>query len=265
MKISSDQKKLLNILYTNSRITNIELGKQLGKSRQTVWQYIKLLNANGSGFEKIPIIHPNRDDNRIFFVEIKTNPEEPDIVSELSRIFQVKSIDGIIGDTSLMVKFQVRTNEGFRSVLKKLDTIIAESRFQFYHVINILHTFKEGGHIFSEDLDEIFQTVRLDHKFIPNTDFPLKWYLQLIPKTLPKYTEIAEEVLAPKDEIVNLYRTGQEFGLLAVVRTKTKEEYRDFIQKLYQTEKFRDSKTIFVLDERLPSTFQPFRIQKQHQ
>ena len=260
MKIKIIQKKMMNLLYEDSKIKKSELEKILGRKRQTIWHYIQSMKEDGYEFETTPIRHPNREDNRIFFVEIKTNPEEPNIISKLSEIYQTKSIDGIIGDTSLMVKFQVRTNVEFRNVLKKLDTIIAQSRFQFYHVINILNVFKEAGHIFSEDLEEVFQTIRIDSNFIPYTDFPLKWYLQLIPKTLPKYTEIAEEILAPRDEIVNLYRTGQEFGLFAVVRTKTKEDYSEFIQKLYKTEQFRDSKTIFVLDERLPSTFRPYRI-----
>ena len=261
MKISVDQKKLLNFLYSNSRITNTELGKLLGKTRQTVWQYIKSLNKKGSGFEKTQITHPNREDNRIFFAEIKTNPEEPEIISKLSALFPTKSIDGIIGNTSLMVKFQVKTNEDFRQVLRKVDSIIANSRFQFYRIINALNVFKEGGHVFSKNLEEIFHTIKLYHDFIPHSDYPLKWYLQLKPKILTKYTEIAEEILAPQPEIINLYRTGQEFGLFAVVRTKSKEEYRGFIQDLYNTEKFQDSHTIFVLDERLPSTFQPFRLQ----
>lgn len=261
MKISSDQKKLLNILYANSRITNSELGKMLNKSRQTIWQYIKSLNSTDSSFEKMLISHPNREDNRIFFAEIKTNPEEPEIISKLSSLYPTKSIDGIIGNTSLMVKFQVRTNEDFRNVLRKVDAIIANSRFQFYRIINVLNVFKEAGHVFSTNLDEIFNTIKLFHDFIPHTDFPLKWYLQLKPKILTEYTEIAEEILAPRTEIINLYRTGQEFGLFAVVRTKTKEGYSEFIQDLYNSGRFQDSHTIFVLDERLPSTFRPFRIQ----
>ncbi|MHA1452753.1 MAG: Lrp/AsnC ligand binding domain-containing protein [Promethearchaeota archaeon] len=259
MKISSDQKKLLNMLYMNSRITNSELGEVIGKSRQTVWKYIQTLNSNVGGFEKTQILNPNREDNRIFFIEIKTNPEEPEIITKLSNLYPTKSIDGIIGDTSLMVKFQVRTNEEFRGVLRKIDSIIEKSQFQFYHVINVLNVFKEAGHVFSNNLEEIFHTIKLSHNFIPHTDFPLKWYLQLIPKILTEYTEIAEEILASQKEIINLYRTGQEFGLFAVVRTKSKEEYSRFIQNLYNTGKFRDSHTIFVLDERLSSTFQPFR------
>ncbi len=259
MKITFEQKKLLNIMYSNSKTTNIELGKLLGKSRQTIWQYIKSLNGNGLEFEKTQILHPNREDNRIFFIEIKTNPEEPEIISNLGRIFHTKSIDGIIGNTSLMVKFQVKTNEEFQQVLRKVDSIIANTRFQFYRVINVLTVFKEAGHVFSENYDEVFSTIKIFHNFISNTDFPLKWYLQLKPKNLTEYTDIAEQILAPKKEIINLYRTGQEFGLFAIVRTKSKEEYREFIQNLYSTEKFQDSHTIFVLDERMPSTFQPFR------
>jgi DNA-binding Lrp family transcriptional regulator len=261
MKILPIQKKLLNILYNNSKTTNIELGKILGKTRQTIWQYIKTLNQNGTGFEKIYIPHPNRVDNRIFFVEIKTNPEEPEIVSNLSTLFSAKSIDGIIGNTSLMVKFQVKSNEDFRQLLRKIDEIIANTRFQFYRMINVLNVFKEAGHIFSDNINEIFHTIKLSHDFIPQTDYPLKWYLQLIPKTLTEYTKIAKDIITTMPEIIDLYRTGQEYGLLAVVRTKTKEEYSNFIQKLYSTQKFQDSHTIFVLDERMPSTFQPFRFQ----
>jgi DNA-binding Lrp family transcriptional regulator len=260
MKIKLIQKKLMNLLYENSKIKKSELEKKLERKRQTIWHYINSMKDEGYEFETIEIRHPNREDNRIFFVEIKTNPEEPNIISKLSEIYQTKSIDGIIGDTSLMVKFQVRTNVEFRDVLKELDKIIAQSRFQFYHVINILNVFKEAGHIFSEGVDETFHTIRLKQGFLPHTDFPLKWYLQLIPNILPEYSDIAKKILAPREEIVNLYRTGQEFGLFAVVRTKTKEEYSEFLQSLYSTGKFRDSKTIFVLDERLSSTFRPFRV-----
>ncbi|TFG18696.1 MAG: Lrp/AsnC family transcriptional regulator [Promethearchaeota archaeon] len=259
MKISKEQKRLLNLKYSNSRITNTELGQVLGKTRQTIGHFIKIFNDNGASSEKILIMHPNREDNRLFFIEIKTNPEEPEIVSKLRRIPHTKSIDGIIGNTSLMVKFQVRTNDEFQQVLRRVDSIIANTRFQFYRVINVLTVFKEAGHTFSNDLDEVFSSIKLYPEFIPFTDYPLKWYLQLKPNNLTEYSLIAEQILAPRKEIINLYRTGQEFGLFAVVRTKTKEEYSSFIQNLYDTKKFQDSNTIFVLDERLPSTFLPFR------
>jgi ribosomal protein S18 acetylase RimI-like enzyme/DNA-binding Lrp family transcriptional regulator len=266
MQISHDQMKLMNLLYANSDQTHQQLGDLIGKSRITVWKYLKSVNPENSNFEKERIKHPNREDNRIFFIEIKTNPEEPEIISKLGRInsrlrneIQTKSIDGIIGNTSLMVKFQVENNEEFRQVLRNVDKIIANTRFQFYRVINVLNVFKEAGHVFSKDLSEVFSSIKIFYNFIPFTDYPMKWYLQLKPKILTEYDEIAENLLAPMDEIINLYRTGQEFGLLAVVRTKTKEEYRNFIQKIYSTKKFQDSHTIFVLDERMPSTFQPYR------
>jgi DNA-binding Lrp family transcriptional regulator len=260
MEITPDKKKLLSMLYSNSRITNEKLGEIIGKNRITVGQYLKSLNEeNDPYYDKTTLFHPNRKDNRIFFIEIKTNPEEPTIVSKLQSIFDTKSIDGIIGNTSLMVKFQVEKNEDIPQVLRKVDSIIANTRFQYYRLINVLTVFKEAGHVFSDDLNEKFSTIILFPSFIPFTDYPLKWYLQLKPKNLTEYTEIAEEILAPRKEIINLYRTGQEFGLFAVVRTKSKEEYREFIQILYSTEKFQDSHTIFVLDERMSSTFRPFR------
>ncbi len=260
MEITEKQKSLLNILYANSIITNEKLGEIIGKNRITVGTYLKPLKGSDPYFKKETIFHPNRKNHRVFFIEIKTNPEEPEIITELQSIFNTKSIDGIIGNTSLMVKFQVGKNESIQQILRKVDSFIADTRFQYYRLINVLTVFKEAGYIFSNNLKEKFSTIKLYPKIIPLTDYSFKWYLQLKPKNLTEYTEIAEEQLASLSEIIDLYRTGQEFGLLAVVRTKSKEQYQEFLQELYSSGKFQDSHTIFVLDERMPSTFKPYNI-----
>ncbi|MBD3351035.1 MAG: hypothetical protein GF364_06075, partial [Candidatus Lokiarchaeota archaeon] len=59
-------------------------------------------------------------------------------------------------------------------------------------------------------------------------------------------------------EITELYRTGQEFGLLAVVRTKDIPSYKRFLENIYTTSEIHDTISTLVIDEKLPATFQPF-------
>jgi DNA-binding Lrp family transcriptional regulator len=99
----------------------------------------------------------------------------------------------------------------------------------------------------------------MPRSLIPQTDFPLKFYLQILPKRLSEYDAIAVETLAPKDEIVELYRTGEEYGLLGVARTGSIDGYRQFLESLYKTGKIQDTISTLVIDEKLPAIFKPFK------
>ena len=268
------------------------------------------------------IENPNVHEFRTFFIEIKTNPEEPEIVSRIIDIPRVRAIDGIIGQSSLMVKFCTRNDQQFAEILKQIDTIITGTRFQHYKIINCLKTFKDGGKGLAEgkpaimkkstgrhDLDGIDEslldamqdiperfsyewitakasiyveslsysqvhrrvkemidsgviesvTIKLSPDFIPKTDFPVKFYLQVLPKQLSEYNGIAAGILSSRHEIVELYRTGEEYGLFAVVRTGSIAEYRKFLESLYATGKIQDTISTLVIDEKLPATFKPFK------
>jgi len=64
------------------------------------------------------------------------------------------------------------------------------------------------------------------------------------------YDVVARKFLAPMEEITDLYRTGEEYGLLATVRVRDVSEYNDFLLKLYDAEGVIDTYTTFVLEER---------------
>ncbi|MHA1727220.1 MAG: Lrp/AsnC family transcriptional regulator [Promethearchaeota archaeon] len=307
---------LLNVLYKNSMRSLAEIGKDLHMTRQHVATYLKRLKNDNIIYEYSIVENPNIQESKIFFIEIKTNPEEPEIVSRLEKIPSIRSIDGIIGSNSLIAKFYVRNDQEFNDILNQIDKIISSSRFQHYKIINCLKIFKNEGNsiIKSENkqmqkLDEtdiqilktlnkmgpkfsyksisdkikqiiphityakvrrktkyliksgIIQsfTIRLSNNFIQNTDFGFKFYLHIIPKNFSEYNSLALHTLGPKENITELYRTGQEYGLTAVVRTKNIPEYRNFIESLYKTGKIQDSFTIFVIDEKMPAIFKPFR------
>ncbi|MBD3185672.1 hypothetical protein GF325_02490 [Candidatus Bathyarchaeota archaeon] len=310
--------QLMNLLYLDGSRSITDLSRDATMSRQSVAR--KLRDFESSEYITYTILeNPNHHDYRNFFIEIKTNPEEPEIVKELLKIPGIATLDGIIGTSSLMVRFQVRNARKFSDVLERIDTIVARTRFQHYKIIECIKTFKQGGvictgwHSGQEEpriLDEIdvsiinilkamstkftyetvtselemksgiqiaYSTVRrrikalvrdgfikafsikIQPRFIHDTDFPLKFFLQLIPKDLSRYNSMAAGMLAHRQEIVDLYRTGEEFGLLAVVRTGNVLEYRKFLESLYNSREIQDSISTLVIDERLPSTFLPFK------
>lgn len=64
------------------------------------------------------------------------------------------------------------------------------------------------------------------------------------------YDVVARDFLAPMNEITDLYRTGEEYGLLAIVRVHDASEYNAFLLKLYDSRDVIDTYTTLVLDER---------------
>ena len=72
------------------------------------------------------------------------------------------------------------------------------------------------------------------------------------------YDVVAQEVLTSMVEISDLYRTGEEYGLLAVLRVSDVSEYNSFLLKLYDSKDVLDTYTTLVLEERKnsPLSFQ---------
>jgi Lrp/AsnC family leucine-responsive transcriptional regulator len=64
------------------------------------------------------------------------------------------------------------------------------------------------------------------------------------------YDSVAQEFLAPMPEIFDLYRTGEEYGLLATVRVKDVSDYNSFLLRLYESKGIMDTYTNAVLEER---------------
>jgi len=64
------------------------------------------------------------------------------------------------------------------------------------------------------------------------------------------YDVVAQNFLATMDEITDLYRTGEEYGLLAIVRVRDISEYNSFLLKLYNIRDVIDTYTTLVLEER---------------
>jgi Lrp/AsnC family leucine-responsive transcriptional regulator len=98
------------------------------------------------------------------------------------------------------------------------------------------------------------ETDRIIEKFTITTDFSkiglsTKLYVRI--KVDPaSYDRIAMDYLSTQDQIFDLYRTGENYGLLAIVRTKNIEGYNQFLQNLYTDSQILDTHTTLVLEER---------------
>ncbi|MFX1504366.1 MAG: Lrp/AsnC ligand binding domain-containing protein [Promethearchaeota archaeon] len=81
--------------------------------------------------------------------------------------------------------------------------------------------------------------------------FEGKYLLRIKPKDPSKYNELAVS-LDKKENITDLFRIGEQYGLFAIVRVKKIEDYAKFIRDLYDSEDIEDTYTNFVLDELKP-------------
>ncbi len=85
-------------------------------------------------------------------------------------------------------------------------------------------------------------TILIDYKKL---GLPAKFYTRIKSELLDNIEKLLE-----KKEIFGLYRTGEEYGMLAIVRTSSIYEYNKFILKLYEIKGIIDTYTTVVLQER---------------
>ena len=67
------------------------------------------------------------------------------------------------------------------------------------------------------------------------------------------YDRVARNFLAPMNEITDLYRTGEDYGLLAIAMVKDVLQYNSLILRLYASKDIIDTHTVLVLEERKKS------------
>jgi DNA-binding Lrp family transcriptional regulator len=305
--------KLLEELYKNSRETTEELADKLHKSRQTIAKMRDNLWQKNVIQRPAILLNPHRLNLQYFFMEIKTNPAEPEILQRLKNIPEITSIDGILGEYALIVKFEMRTKQMFANTLTNIENSVAQSMFQSYRIIETIDVFKLGGIILNRNpvlpqttIDEkkwqllhllkrnynprkwedripqeffttnelsILEKLNLSREFdyfmeehiierfsivlnLVLPDFKTKFFMRIKPKQIGQYTTLAEQ-LVKEPQIVELYRTGEDSGLLAALRTKDLRTFREFINHLYASYEIKDTTTTVVVDEHIPTHYPP--------
>lgn len=67
------------------------------------------------------------------------------------------------------------------------------------------------------------------------------------------YETVARDFLGPMNEVTDLYRTGEDYGLLAITRVSNISQCNRFLLKLYTSKNILDTHTTLVLEERKSS------------
>jgi DNA-binding Lrp family transcriptional regulator len=109
-------------------------------------------------------------------------------------------------------------------------------------VFNRLSRLESNGVILGHTLRVDYSKLGLQTKFIARI------------KANPNaYDMVAEGYLASMPQIFDLYRTGEEYGLLATVRVRDASEYNSFLLRLYDSREIIDTYSTLVLEERKAS------------
>ncbi len=137
---------LIRKLNSKSKPNISKISKQLNITRKTFENNFKKL-LKGEIVENFTInINPNIEPNlKYVILEIKTNPKEPELVEELLKISQLKMLDGIFGEFSLIALFIFKNSEEFNRVLNNLDLIMSKSYFKKYQIIETIKVYKTNG------------------------------------------------------------------------------------------------------------------------
>ena len=313
----SNKMRLLEELYSNSRVKMSNLCDDFNLSRQSISKMRKKLWETRIISSPAIILNQRMLNMENYFMEIKTNPAEPEVLSKLKKIPEVTSVDGIIGNHALIVKFEVRSKHRFAEILNELDKQIARTSFQSYRIIETIEIFKVGGFIFdSKDSDyainekkwDILNLLkknynlkrwpeRIENEFFSSEeyekfskinlsreldgflkekiikgftisfhhssssmqlfdDFQTKFYMRIKPQNIGSYNNLAKK-LVYEPNVIDLYRTGEDFGLFAVIRAKNLYEFKNFIYHLYSDYKILDTFTTVVVDEHFSAIFPP--------
>jgi DNA-binding Lrp family transcriptional regulator len=92
-------------------------------------------------------------------------------------------------------------------------------------------------------------TLRVDHSKL---GLQTKFIVRI--KANPNaYDAVAESYLTAMPQISDLYRTGEEYGLLATVRVRDASEFNTFLLRLYDSKEIIDTYSTLVLEERKAS------------
>jgi DNA-binding Lrp family transcriptional regulator len=167
--------------------------RALGLSRQTYQNKLDILRSQKIITNFTININPNILPNNLKYVllEIKTNPNEPELLENLLKISQLKVLDGILGEYSLFALLIFHSSEEYYQVLSTIDNIMAQSHFKKYQIIETIKVFKTNG----IELDEN----EIDPNFeIDSTDYVILKILQDNQKLKPISTYEIKDIIKDK-------------------------------------------------------------------
>ncbi len=204
---------LIEKLNSKSKPNFSKISEELDISRETLKKYFIDLERNKLIKNFTININPKMRPNlKYVILEIKTNPKEPQLVEELLKIRQLKMLDGIFGEYSLLALFMFKDSEEFNEVLDTIDKIMANSYFKKYQIIETIKIYKTHGIDLSKiNLDPNFNPDNMDRLILKilQEEHELKLFSAFeISKTLNKNPDIEISQSTVYKRIRKLEETG---------------------------------------------------------
>jgi len=188
-----DEFRTLNLIKSfnsESKYVITKLSQDLGYTRQTIKHQFDNLVIEKIISNFTININPNILPINLKYVllEIKTNPNEPELLENLLKISQLKILDGILGEYSLFALLIFHSSEEYYQVLSSIDKIMAQSYFKKYQIIQTIKVFKTNG----IELDDNV----IDHNFeIDSIDYIILKIMQENQKLKPISTYEIKDII----------------------------------------------------------------------
>jgi DNA-binding Lrp family transcriptional regulator len=147
MKLISETLEIIKSLNTKTKFSIKKNVQSLGITRQSFYNKFKDLKEQKIINNYTINIHPQLSpiNRKYVMLEIKTNPTEPSLVEELTKIPQLRMLDGIFGEYSLFALFIFKSLKDYYEILNTIDKIMAGSYFKKYHLIETIKVYKTNG------------------------------------------------------------------------------------------------------------------------
>jgi DNA-binding Lrp family transcriptional regulator len=140
-------RNLIKSFNSKSKYVITKLTQILGYTRQTLKKRFDDLAIEKIISNFTININPNILPINLKYVllEVKTNPNEPELLENLLKISQLKILDGVLGEYSLFALLIFYSSEEYYQVLSTIDKIMAQSYFKKYQIIETIKVFKTNG------------------------------------------------------------------------------------------------------------------------
>ncbi|MFX0123736.1 MAG: Lrp/AsnC ligand binding domain-containing protein [Candidatus Hodarchaeota archaeon] len=191
MKPSNSRKSKEQILFGLSKRKNPSLrgvAEEIGVSSSWLRKQIQRMRKEGIINSWQLILNPRSLQQQIFFFLLKTNPNEPNVITKLLKISELKTdselstLEGITGDYSLIGRFHSPNASKFLDSLDHLYELVGKTGFQKFQLIEVIKAYKEHGlpcpepSRFFKSQDEEHKKIQRIQKIGEGSEFPPSSY-----------------------------------------------------------------------------------------
>jgi len=142
--IDNIDKKILDLLQDNGRITNAQLAKEVGLSPPPMLERVRKLEKNGIIRKYVALVDPKKlNRGTVAFVAVSLRFHRQDdiqeFVIEIQKFPEVLECHHIAGEEDYLLKVIIRDIEEYEQFLReKLTRFSGISRIKTYFILNTL-------------------------------------------------------------------------------------------------------------------------------